>query len=134
MFVRKFADRIQSANETKFSRRIHGIHVRERAAFADGTEHHTGRAMAQPVDQLPLKSGSVTDSAERNVWSNHDQLQHAPPTLEWGGTTHALQCSAAQFQPLFDWPRRRSMRPTTARRTHTSWVGGGRKWVEREEK
>ena len=37
MFVRKFADWIQFANGTKFSRT--GQNVRERAAFADGTEH-----------------------------------------------------------------------------------------------
>ena len=34
----------------------------------------------------PPKSGSAADNAEQNVWSNYDQLQHAPLTLEWVGT------------------------------------------------
>ena len=42
------------------------------------------------TDRFDLpKSGPATDNAEQDVWSNYDQLQHAPPTLKQVSTRAA---------------------------------------------
>ena len=91
--------------------------------------------MARPVDQLsqeggkregdrfsPQKCGSTTDSAERNVWSDLRPITIRPTHTTWGAPR--MRCNAVQcnFQSPFDWPCCRFMRPSTARRTHTSLV------------
>ena len=92
--------------------------------------------MAQPVDPLsqgggaseggigfPPKNAAPRPPVRSRTFGRiYDQLQHAPPTLHGGHhVCAAMQCSAI-IQPPDDWPCRRYMRPTTARRTHTPRV------------
>ena len=101
--------------------------------------------MARPVDPLSQEGGQARGgSVFPPKMRLHDRQRGAerlvgfttnyntPHPHYMGGTTYALQCSAMRvcaamqcseiFQPPDDWPCRRYMRPTTARRTHTPQV------------
>ena len=54
----------------------------------------------------------------------HPHSNGGAPRLRYNSMQHNSQSS-------FDWQRHRSMRPTTARRTHTSWVGTSRAGTSR---
>ena len=63
----------------------------------------------------PPKSGSATDNAKQNVWSNYDELQHAPPTHNGGG--HHVKKAVPRPTTRERMIGRR--RPIIARPTHT---------------